>query len=348
MDRQFESGAAVAAPGAPAAPSVGYPTAGNPGTGTPATKPGAYWYHMITEEIRKTIVDAGLVPAAGDLTQLSAAIQALGKTKPGAMFMWPTPVCPSWALVRDGAAISRATYAALFAALCPSRNGTTVNGANTLTGLATTADLYVGMPIEGAGIPAGTTIASITGLTTATMSANATAGATVPITLFYHGYGSGGSATTFGVPDDRGLFERGLDTGSKGYDKSTITGTTTNASTAITGIASTRGLFVGQAISGTGVPGGATIASITSSSAITISAAATASATVELTITGAQIGVERMDEIKSHTHALVSIVANNAPDGTGGEERFNPGQTGATGGPETKPKSRAYLPIIAY
>lgn len=68
----------------------------------------------------------------------------------------------------------------------------------------------------------------------------------------------------------------------------TVTGTT-HSNTTVDGIASTTGMFVGQAIAGTGIPTGTTIATITSSVAITISQAATASATVPLSITGTTI-----------------------------------------------------------
>ena len=74
MDRVFESGAAVAAPTVPSSPSAGYPTAGNPATGTIATKPGPYWFHQVTEEIRNAIVAAGLAPSSTALDQLSTAI----------------------------------------------------------------------------------------------------------------------------------------------------------------------------------------------------------------------------------------------------------------------------------
>lgn len=77
MDRVFESGAAVAAPAAPASPSNGYATAGNPATATPATKPGPYWYHMITESLRKLVVDAGLTPDHTNLSLVSQAVQAM-------------------------------------------------------------------------------------------------------------------------------------------------------------------------------------------------------------------------------------------------------------------------------
>ena len=57
MDRIYASGAAGSVPSVPASPSSGYPTAGNPGAGTPATKPGPYWYHMVMEELM-TIITA--------------------------------------------------------------------------------------------------------------------------------------------------------------------------------------------------------------------------------------------------------------------------------------------------
>lgn len=77
MDRTYESGAAGSPPSAPASPSSGYPTAGSPSPPVPATKPGPWWYHMMTEEIRAVIVAAGLTPDHTDVTQLAQAIQAL-------------------------------------------------------------------------------------------------------------------------------------------------------------------------------------------------------------------------------------------------------------------------------
>lgn len=77
MDRAFSSGALGTPPSAPGSPSIGYATSGNPGTGTPPTKPGAYWYHMMTEEIRGVLTMAGLTPSQSDLTQLAQAIKSL-------------------------------------------------------------------------------------------------------------------------------------------------------------------------------------------------------------------------------------------------------------------------------
>lgn len=62
-------------------------------------------------------------------------------------------------------------------------------------------------------------------------------------------------------------------------------GTTVNASTAITNLQSTTSLVVGQPVSGTGIPAGSVIASITSGNAITISLPATASGNVTITFT---------------------------------------------------------------
>jgi hypothetical protein len=78
MDRVFESGAAVSAPSAPASPSTGYPTAGNPATATAATKPGPWWFHMVTEELRALVAFAGLTPSHTDVSQVKTAI---GKAK---------------------------------------------------------------------------------------------------------------------------------------------------------------------------------------------------------------------------------------------------------------------------
>lgn len=77
MDRIYASGAAGSAPSVPASPSSGYPTAGNPGTGTPATKPGPYWYHMVMEELMAIITAGGITPAPGTLNQVKQALDAL-------------------------------------------------------------------------------------------------------------------------------------------------------------------------------------------------------------------------------------------------------------------------------
>lgn len=74
VDRVFEKNAAATVTAAPAAPSVGYPTAGNPSQGIPATRPGPYWYYMITESLRKVVADMGIVPDHTDQAQLFNAL----------------------------------------------------------------------------------------------------------------------------------------------------------------------------------------------------------------------------------------------------------------------------------
>lgn len=287
--------------------------------------------------------------AIADVVGLQAALDGkLSALPAGIPLDWSGLMPPIWAVVRDGSALSRASYASLFAALCPQRNGTLTNGANTVTGLSTTLDMWVGMPVEGAGVPAGATIASITSSSAITLSANATASGVQSLRLFPFGYGSGGSATTFGVPDDRGLHTRAYDSG-RGYEQSTLTANTTNASNVLTGISSTRGLYVGMPVSGAGIPASTTISEIVSAVSVKLSANATATASaVALTVTGRQVGAEGMDEIKSHNHLQVYDLtgAGGGSGGLVGTTITSNSVTRNTGGPENNVKRRIYLPII--
>lgn len=75
--RNYQAGASATPPSAPVTPSVGYPSNGNPDTGTPATQPGEHWFYKIGEELRNVIVGAGLTPGDSDLTQLYQAVKNL-------------------------------------------------------------------------------------------------------------------------------------------------------------------------------------------------------------------------------------------------------------------------------
>lgn len=77
MDRHYKAGAIEAPPSGADASSGSYPTAGNPATSTPATKPGPYWFYMITESLRNVIVAAGLAPDRLNLNLLKDAIVTL-------------------------------------------------------------------------------------------------------------------------------------------------------------------------------------------------------------------------------------------------------------------------------
>jgi phage-related tail fiber protein len=116
MDRAYFSGASGSAPVAPASPSIGFPTAGNPATSTPATVPGPYLYHMIVEELRTVITEAGLIPDQANLTQLSQAIK-LFSLPAGSVIHVAKNSAPVGYLKANGAAISRTAYAVLFAAI---------------------------------------------------------------------------------------------------------------------------------------------------------------------------------------------------------------------------------------
>lgn len=76
MERYLEVAPSGSAPTAPAA-NPGYPTNGNPSTGTPASEPGEWWFHMISEELRAVILAAGGVPDHTNLTQVRDAMYAL-------------------------------------------------------------------------------------------------------------------------------------------------------------------------------------------------------------------------------------------------------------------------------
>lgn len=82
MDRVYEAGAVALAPAAPASPSSGYPTGGNPVGGLPATKPGPWWFHMITEELRAILVAGGVAPDHTVLNQLLQALPAALASRP--------------------------------------------------------------------------------------------------------------------------------------------------------------------------------------------------------------------------------------------------------------------------
>lgn len=123
-----------------------------------------------------------------------------GDLKPSGRLTAPT----GW-LLCYGQAVSRTTYATLFAALSVSQTGNTSSGSAVVTSLSDTTGLVTGMPVSGSGIPGGTTILTVDSSTQVTLSANATA--TDTVTVVFAPFGVGDGSTTFNVPDLRG---RGL------------------------------------------------------------------------------------------------------------------------------------------
>jgi hypothetical protein len=117
-----------------------------------------------------------------------------------------------WTLC-DGRALSRTTYSVLFSMLSFVLAGNTTNASATISNLPSTANLRVGMVLEGSGIPAGTRIASIVNGTSITISANATATATgVSFRFFRNGVGRSDGTTTFTIPNAKGTVLQGIAT----------------------------------------------------------------------------------------------------------------------------------------
>lgn len=96
MNRRYTSGASGTPPSLSDLASAGYPTNGSPGV-TAATKPGAAWFHMITESLMEVLSAAGVTPDHTDTTKLLDAIIAMacgGSSVKGALCA-PNAVSPT-------------------------------------------------------------------------------------------------------------------------------------------------------------------------------------------------------------------------------------------------------------
>lgn len=265
---------------------------------------------------------------------------------PGTLFWWPVSTPPAWGLALDGSLISRGAYSTLLDILNPVRGGIFVNGANTITGVSSTVDMFVGMPIEGPGIPAATTIATITA-GGGTMSANFT-GVSGGQGFRVYRFGAGDGATTWGLPDDRGRFPRSLDVPGA-LDTLLLTATTGAASALVTALSSTVGLFVGQSVTGAAIPGGTTILTITGLTTLTLSANASGTNPLGLTFKGRQPGTSQAQDVQPHIHSVnVGASAGGAAAVIQATSILGTVNSNSTGNTETRPVNRAYLACIAY
>ena len=174
-------------------------------------------------------------------------------------------------------------------------------------------------------------------------------------------FGVGDGSTTFNLPDLRGEFIRGFDDG-RGVDNSSIAlvCNTTNGSSAVTVQDGTSGLFVGMAVTGTGIPANTTITAIGSRTSITLSANATATNTgTTLTFSRTRtFGSTQADMIRRHEHfsaALANALNSTSPttqttidwDGATFAQRYN--YNGEYfGGAETRPRNVAMLYCIKF
>lgn len=124
-----------------------------------------------------------------------------------------------------GQAVSRTTYAALFAKMCRILTVDTTSGTAVLTGVGLNNLFFRnGMPISGPGIPPGTTITGAGSATSIPISANATASA-VGVEVVVAPWGVGDGVTTFNVPDLRGCVLAGQDSmGAGAANRITVAG----------------------------------------------------------------------------------------------------------------------------
>ena len=99
---KLEAAAAGSPPDVLAAPSVGYFTDGNPLTATPATVPGARFFHEIQQELTNAISSAGLTPSSSDLTQLWKAIQAAAWSTGDVKSTFKSFADAGWVMMNDG------------------------------------------------------------------------------------------------------------------------------------------------------------------------------------------------------------------------------------------------------
>lgn len=196
----WNAGAIETAPDTSTLTSKGYPTSGDPKTGTPATKPGAAWYYL-QDQMRNTVINAaGLqLSEPPSPTQFLEALQSLGWMKDAAL---------TGKMIKDG----EVTFAKLAAAAIATADQALAGTANNLLMTPQTAKLLV----ESLNLraPAGTLIPYIgTTVPTGYLLAN---GAEVSRTKYADlfaaigtKFGVGDGATTFGLPNMNGRFIEG-------------------------------------------------------------------------------------------------------------------------------------------
>lgn len=157
--------------------------------------------------------NAVLTESAGTVTVGTAVSipSSAGGVPAGAIMPFSSITIPTGWLACNGAEYSRSTYATLFSfvsftdATCDTNSNTTVT-------MDSTALVGVGFGVSGAGIAAGTTVASVTNATTFELSQAATATAS-NVTLTFMRWGVGTTDANFRVPNFQGAFLRGAGTG---------------------------------------------------------------------------------------------------------------------------------------
>lgn len=167
-------------------------------------------YDLTTAADDRMIV-THLGSGAWEITQYTRAdgvpvdVSAVGDIKYGD---WAA--APAHYVLAYGQALTRTTYPAYLAKVTRAQNGTRTSGNATIASVSDTSGMGAGMPAEGTGISAGCTIASVTASTIVLNSSGCvTSSGTATVTVFFTGYGSGGSGSTVGVRDCRNLVMAG-------------------------------------------------------------------------------------------------------------------------------------------
>lgn len=200
---------------------------------------------------------------------------ATGSVPVGTVVPFPGFTAPSGYAFAYGQAVSRTTFNSLFSAYTLAQSGSISTGSPTITGLSDTSQIGRGATVESVGISSGTTLLSCDS-TTCTMSANASATRTGTMTFLP--YGGGDGATTFNLPDYRGVGLTGRDNmGGTAANtmQATTTITTTGASASAT-LGSATGVAVGMTVISANVVPGTTITAL-NGTAITLSTPASGS-----------------------------------------------------------------------
>lgn len=124
--------------------------------------------------------------------------QPVGTIKP---FAGVNP--PAQYLFSAGQALSRGTYSDLFTAITIIQGVNCTSASAVLTGLSDTTNIGIGSKVELSCLAAG--FATVSSKTSTTVTLSATANATVGVTATFFPWGNGDGATTFNLPDLRGV-----------------------------------------------------------------------------------------------------------------------------------------------
>src|SRR6516164_700521 len=140
-------------------------------------------------------------------------INAAGYVPVGAEFDFAGYQAPQYYFMELGQAVSRTGFPELFNAMCPLYSTSFASGVVNITmpsrldGLSSVTGIRIGTPVEGVGIPSGTSVINL-GTSWINIS-NATTSSGTSIRLFP--YNNGNGTSTFHLPDSRGLVVAGLD-----------------------------------------------------------------------------------------------------------------------------------------